>query len=588
MTAPADEALRISDNGPADAARAMNRWLLDALDHVATVGIVQAGDRDEEGPDGLFAQAGQALFRIAPFDGTAFFRLDSSTIDFPLAWSEPAGRAAQFAAEIDAQISRGVFAWALQNNHPVLVPGATFGGTAVLHALATRSGPIGMFLGTVPDRSTFLPDGCQKLMSIVLTSCATNLRSEELRAELRRTNRGLEAAIEERTAELRQARDVAFRAAQVKSEFLANMSHEIRTPMNAVLGTVAMLMEAGLEPGQRSLAETIERSGRDLLTIINDILDFSKLEAGKLRIEVIPFDLQETVAGVVALLTAKAEAKQIRLRAKIAEGTPRHVTGDPGRLRQVLTNLIDNAIKFTEQGFVMVHLAPAPGPDGVSAVSFTIRDSGIGIPRNKLAAVFEKFTQADTSTTRKFGGTGLGLTICRQLAELMDGTITAASEPGNGSTFTLTIPFKTPPPQAELAENTTTAPRRLIGKVLLAEDYPANQRIARWMLERLGLEVTLAEHGKQVLDHLTRGRFDLILMDCQMPEMDGYDATEAIRTSAAPYAGLPIIAMTAAALATDRDRCLAVGMNDYISKPVQQDDLARVLARWLPPADKQS
>ena len=419
-------------------------------------------------------------------------------------------------------------------------------------------------------------------MSIVLTSCATNLRSEELRTELRQTNRGLEAAIEERTAELRQARDAAFRASQVKSEFLANMSHEIRTPMNAVLGTAAMLMDAGLQPEQRALAETIDRSGRDLLTIINDILDFSKLEAGKLRIEAIPFDLPETVTAVVALLTAKAEAKQIRLRAKIADGTPTHVTGDPGRLRQVLTNLIDNAIKFTEQGFVMLHVAPVPAPEGVSTVSFTIRDSGIGIPRDKLASIFEKFTQADTSTTRKFGGTGLGLTICRQLAELMGGAITAASEPGDGSTFSLTIPFKQPVTPVTPAAGGTKTPRQLSGNVLLAEDYPANQRIARWMLERLGLRVTLAEHGKQVLDHLARERFDLILMDCQMPEMDGYDATSAIRTSAAPYAGIPIIAMTAAALASDRDRCLAAGMNDYISKPVQQDDLARVLAGWLP------
>ncbi len=585
MTAPADGALRIAADSPADAARATNRWLLDALDHVATVGIVQPGDRDEHGPNDLFAQAGKALFRIAPFDGAAFFRLDPVSVDFPLAWCEPAGRAGPFAEEIEAQISRGVFAWALQNNHPVLVPGVTFGGTAVLHALVTRSGPIGMFLGTVPDRGTFIPDGCQKLMSIVLTSCATNLRSEELRAELRQTNRGLAEAIEVRTAELRQARDVAFRAAQVKSEFLANMSHEIRTPMNAVLGTVAMLMEAGLEPEQQSLARTIERSGRDLLTIINDILDFSKLEAGKLRIENIVFDLQETVEGVVALLTAKAEAKQIRLRAKIADGTPQHVTGDPGRLRQVLTNLIDNAIKFTEQGFVMVHLAPEPGPEGVSPVSFTIRDSGIGIPDDKLASIFEKFTQADTSTTRKFGGTGLGLTICRQLAELMGGGITAASDPGHGSTFTLTIPFERPAPASAPAASAATVPSRLAGRVLLAEDYPANQRIARWMLERLGLEVTVAEHGQQVLDHLKVGTFDLILMDCQMPEMDGYDATQAIRTSAAPYAGLPIIAMTAAALATDRDRCLAVGMNDYISKPVQQEDLARTLAKWLPAAE---
>ena len=582
--AAAGELERQHDPVAAEAARTMNRWLLDALEHVATVGIVHPGTDQNAQESDLLSQAGSALFRICPIDSGAFFLANPDEADFPIAWSDPPERADALTREVEAHIASSVFAWALHQNHPVIVPAITTSGSTLLHVLATRSGPIGMFVGSIPDRTPFIPDGCQKLVSIVLTSCASNLRSEQLRGELKEINRGLEAAIEQRTAELRQASDAAFRAAQVKSEFLANMSHEIRTPMNAVLGTTAMLLDSDLRQDQQLLAETIDRSGRDLLTIINDILDFSKLEAGKLRIELIPFDLPKTVADIVALLNAKAEPKHLRLRAKIDPDVPQEVVGDPSRLRQILTNLTDNAIKFTDQGFVMLHVSRGPETSQPRPIVITVRDSGIGIPADKLSHIFDKFTQADTSTTRKYGGTGLGLSICRQLAELMGGTISVESHPGQGSLFTVSIPFDISASGTAATVQAAPAPTRLSGRILLAEDYPANQRIARWMLERLGLTVVLAVDGAEVLTALRSERFDLVLMDCQMPVMDGYDATQQIRAGTTPHPGIPIVAMTAAALASDRTRCLEVGMNDYISKPVQQGELAQILAKWLPGA----
>jgi PAS domain S-box-containing protein len=406
-------------------------------------------------------------------------------------------------------------------------------------------------------------------------------------------------------AALEAARDAALEGSRLKSEFLANMSHEVRTPMNGIIGMSRLMLLNHLEEDQRNRAGTVLSSAEALLTVLNDILDFSKIEAGKLDVERIAFDLRRVVEETAVLLAAQAQATGLELTCLIDPNLPRSLEGDPGRLRQVLLNLLGNAVKFTPAGAVTLsaRLVDA-STDGTAVVELAVSDTGIGMTAESVENLFEAFTQADTSTTRRYGGTGLGLAISRQLVTLMGGTIDVVSEPDVGTTFTALIPFCVGPAGSVSAPGTTLTGHRArfvdinIGvtppyaspddsmihpaALLVVEDNPINQMVIVSSLSRLGYDVDAAANGAVALEHLDRNRYAAVFMDCQMPVMDGYEATSELRRREGRDRHTPVIAITASAMAGDRQLCLDAGMDDYLTKPLVLDELMSVLRRWSP------
>ena len=412
--------------------------------------------------------------------------------------------------------------------------------------------------------------------------------------ELKVANRDLK----ENLSELHEAKEAALTAAKAKSAFLANMSHEIRTPMNGVLGMLEMIKDTSLSKTQSDLLRTAYASADSLLAIINDILDFSKIEAGKMTIEQIEISVRNVVSDICTLLGGTAREKGLTLSCDIDSDLPGVLIGDPVRLRQVLTNLIGNAVKFTETGEVRVKVNLLRCVENAARVEFSVEDTGIGISRTVLPRLFDEFTQADGSTTRKFGGTGLGLTISRQLVELMGGNINVVSTEGQGSTFSFTLDMticEHHTREQESADHTglkdgngqqkqdiTTFPDSI--QVLMAEDNVVNQKVAISMLKKIGIQhIDVARDGREAVSMNSTHTYDLILMDCQMPQMSGYEATGVIRRQEREQQlpPIPIIAMTANAMAEDREKCLAAGMDGYLSKPVKTQELQTTLAQWL-------
>lgn len=420
--------------------------------------------------------------------------------------------------------------------------------------------------------------------------------------ELQRTNREiqqhrdlLEERIRQRTEQLENAMRTALAASQAKSDFLANMSHELRTPMNGLLGMLDVTLDSELDDEQRENLETAQRSAYSLLALLNDILDLSKIEAGRMMVEAIPFNLRTVLGDCIKSYQPPAQQKKISLHFHMDASAPSSVVGDPLRLRQIVTNLLSNATKFTEHGFVAVSVratSPATlletsvdGRPDVAHVSIQVRDTGTGIDQNKLGTIFDKFTQADGSITRKYGGTGLGLAITKRLAELQGGHVTVESTVGIGSTFIVTLPYqviqKAAPSAGESAPAIPAAALPRPARILVVEDNIVNQKVVLAILHKRKYHIDVANDGREALNLMEASEpYDVVLMDIQMPILDGLETTRIIRKDPR-WTSLPILAMTAHAMNGDRERCLQAGMNGYISKPLQPAHLIATIVQAI-------
>jgi signal transduction histidine kinase/ActR/RegA family two-component response regulator len=407
--------------------------------------------------------------------------------------------------------------------------------------------------------------------------------------QVREYQEHLEEKIRQRTEALEEAMKRAEAASRAKSDFLANMSHELRTPMNGILGMIDIVLDGAMPANQREELETAKECSLSLLTLLNDMLDLSKIEAGKMSLEMICFAPQPLVEDCSKSVLPRARKKGLDLRSEVSDEVPAYLIGDPLRLRQVLVNLLGNAIKFTDTGSVKICASSQTAESsGKAALHFAVADTGVGIPPEKVSAIFEEFTQADGSITRKYGGTGLGLAITKKLVEMHGGRIWVESEVGRGSVFHVSfeLPVGRPvvePALSETLSDPTSPPGQTVtpaARILVVEDNPVNQKVVAGLLGKKGFQTTVANHGREALEALERSNFDVVLMDIQMPVLDGLEATRLIRQDDR-WRELPIVGLTAHAMTGDRERCLEAGMTDYLPKPVQPPTLLATVNKYL-------
>ena len=535
--------------------------------------------------EGIFKATAGQLRRLFPFQSIGFLdcRSDGS---FELLVADPVAAHDPLQVLVETRMLDGTFAWALNRNQAVLVPTES-GESLLLQVVATQSCVRGMFVGTLPGTSATLDAASLNALSIVLYTCAYALESTILYGMLHDHTQHLEERVQLRTRDLEEARRQAEAASLAKSDFIANMSHEIRTPMNGVMGMTELMLQGGLTPQKEKIyLRAIKDSADSLMLIINDILDFSKIEAGKFTLENKPFCPRDALERCLGVFLMRAEEKGLRITHQVDPAVPACLLGDQGRLRQVLTNLIGNAIKFCQQGEITIEIGLASMSKDVVMLQVKVTDTGIGIEQEACQRIFNQFEQADSSTTRKFGGTGLGLAICRKLVGLMNGKIWVESQLGVGSCFQFTASFLAGSPELLASEKKAALVSSQIPQtpraILIADDVEINRVLVQAILEPHGHRITFTEDGRKALEAYKNGQFEIVLMDIQMPEMDGLQATRSIREyeRATSRSQVPIVAMTAFAGNEDRQVCLDAGMDDYITKPIKPTQLLQLINKF--------
>ncbi|MBJ6724989.1 ATP-binding protein [Geomesophilobacter sediminis] len=554
---------------------------LRTLDVVTACSELQSDVYRDKDPSFVLKAMFEQLQRLFPFSGQAMYTVSPSS-EFVLTVCEPFSMGGWLQNEINAKIEDGTFAWALNQNHPVIVPTLSGEDTLLLHVLATNSRIRGMYAGILGTGHLQTEVSSLNALSTILIYTAYAVENAELTEMLKEHMQNLENRVQQRTRELEAALVRAEEATRAKSVFLANMSHEIRTPLNGVLGLARILMDTRLNQEQKGYLESLNVSAENLLCIINEILDLSKIEAGKVALESTDFPLRDFLVKSMRPFELRGREKGLAVQLALDDRVPPHVTGDQVRLGQILTNLVGNALKFTSHGSITVSCQLEGIEAGRAALTFSVIDTGIGIPEHAISKIFEKFSQADSSTTRLYGGTGLGLSISKNLVELMGGELAVESREGVGSTFHFTITL----PIAAAPETTAEEEGELVGelrplRILVADDVPLNQLITEKFLSKTGSHlIDCAGNGREAVEKWAAGSYDLVFMDVQMPEMDGLEASRRIREAERQRGGrVHICAMTANAMKEDGDICRQAGMDSYLSKPVQEKDLVAVVRK---------